>query len=79
MTIDAVLNGLDKVRGTGHGKYVARCGTCGDLLLTRKNRHCNRCLAYDRAWQHIQKTRHWLTQASDNTQTHDDQKIDDEL
>ena len=25
MTIDALLNGLDKVRETGRGKYVARC------------------------------------------------------
>ena len=25
MTIDTLLDGLDSVRETGHGKYVARC------------------------------------------------------
>ena len=25
MTIDALLNGLDGIRETGHGKYAARC------------------------------------------------------
>ena len=41
MTIDALLNGLDGIRETGHGKYVARCPAHDDRSPSLAIKHCD--------------------------------------
>ncbi len=41
MTIDALLNGLDGIRETGHSKYVARCPAHDDRSPSLAIRECD--------------------------------------
>lgn len=41
MTIDALLNGLDGIRETGHGKYVARCPAHDDKSPSLAIKDCD--------------------------------------